>query len=89
VVESSNSTIIEPCSSNTVQEVVKKTVKRKKPKSKQLFPFYGNIEKCTNRLIGKLKMSLIKGKCIADRVIKWIVKKKIKNITYNNILVYY
>jgi hypothetical protein len=53
VVESSNSTIIEPSSINTVQEVVKKTVKIKKPKSKQLFPFYVNIEKCTNRLIGK------------------------------------
>ena len=52
------------CSINTVQEVPLK----RKPKSKQLFPFYLNIEKFTNRLIGKLKMPLVKGRCTADRV---------------------
>ncbi|KAL4090823.1 hypothetical protein QTP88_025593 [Uroleucon formosanum] len=44
VVESCNSTTIEPYSINTVREVVK----RRKPKSKQ-FPFSVNIENCTNR----------------------------------------
>jgi len=39
MVESSNSTTIEPGSINTVQEVVKKISKRKKPKSKQIFLF--------------------------------------------------
>jgi hypothetical protein len=80
VVESSYCTIIEPSSINTVQEVVKKTVKRKKPKSKQLFPFYVNIEKCTNRLIGKLKMPLVKGRCIANRLIKWMLNYRKHNI---------
>lgn len=80
VVESYNSTTIELCSIKTVQEVVKKTIKKKKPKSKQFFPFYLNIEKFTNRLIGKLKMPLVKGRCTADRVIKWVLKyRKIQN----------
>lgn len=37
VVESYNSTTIKQCSINTVHEV---PLKRKNPKSKQLFPFY-------------------------------------------------
>jgi len=77
VVESYNSTTIEQCSINTVQEV---PLKRKKPKSKQLFPFYLNIEKCTNRLIGKLKMPLVKGRCTADRVLKWVLNYRKQNV---------
>ncbi|KAF0753045.1 ATP-dependent DNA helicase [Aphis craccivora] len=66
VVESNNSTFIEPNSINTVQEVVKKTVKRKKPKSKQL--------------IGKLKMPLVKGRCTADKIIKWVLNYRKQNV---------
>ena len=64
------------CSINTVQEVPLK----RKPKSKQLFPFYLNIEKFTNRLIGKLKMPLVKGRCTADRVLKWVLKYRKQNV---------
>lgn len=68
------STSIEPCSINTVQEVVKKN------KSKQLFLFYVNIEKFTNRLIGKLKMPLVKGRCTANRIIKWVLNYRKQNV---------
>lgn len=64
------------CNINTVQEVPLK----RKPKSKHLFPFYLNIEKFTNRLIGKLKMPLVKGRCTADRVLKWVLKYRKQNV---------
>ncbi|KAL4083193.1 hypothetical protein QTP88_028523 [Uroleucon formosanum] len=66
------------CSINTVQEVPLK----RKPKSKRLFPFYLNIEKFTNRLIGKLKMPLVKGRCTADRVLKWVLKYRKQNVLF-------
>jgi len=41
---------------------------------------YVNIEKCTNRLIGKLKMPLVKGRCTADRVLKWVLMYRKQNV---------
>ncbi|KAF0747653.1 ATP-dependent DNA helicase, partial [Aphis craccivora] len=76
VVESNNSTSVEPCSINTVQEVVKKTVKRKNQSQNSYFHFI---------LIDKLKMPLVKGRCTADRIIKWVPYHSVELPNYDQL----
>lgn len=43
-------------------------------KSKKLFPFFGSVEKWTNKLMRKLIMLLYKSRTVVDRILKWVLK---------------
>ena len=58
------------------------TTKKMCKKLKKLFPFYGSVEKWTNKLMRKLNMPLYKSRIIIDRILKWVFKYRKQNVIF-------
>jgi len=56
------------------------TTKKISKKSKKIFPFYGSVEKWTNKLMHKLNMPLCKSRIVIDRILKWVFKFRKQNV---------